>query len=130
MASHQLIEQNKPYFRGISRCKFTTVSLVLLHVVLLGPLVADPARAADAITPIFGRVVGVHDGDTITVRTQTNQTIKVRLLGIGAPELGQPFLNHFLSCRIKQALQTLIRQIDIDNFRSLVQAKNPQELIS
>lgn len=37
-----------------------------------------------------GTVVGVHDGDTIRIRTG-NATIKVRLFGIDAPELGQPF---------------------------------------
>jgi endonuclease YncB( thermonuclease family) len=39
---------------------------------------------------ITGTVVGVHDGDTLRLRTET-ATIKVRLFGIDAPELGQPF---------------------------------------
>lgn len=37
------------------------------------------------------RVVGVHDGDTVTALTNDNKTLKVRLAGIDAPELGQPF---------------------------------------
>jgi len=40
---------------------------------------------------IIGRVVGVHDGDTITVLDGSNTQIKVRLDAIDAPELGQPF---------------------------------------
>ena len=40
--------------------------------------------------PITGVVVGVHDGDTMRIRT-THETIKVRLFGIDAPEIGQPF---------------------------------------
>lgn len=40
---------------------------------------------------ISGVVVGVHDGDTITVLTKDRQSIKVRLYGIDAPELRQPF---------------------------------------
>lgn len=39
---------------------------------------------------ITGRVVSVHDGDTLTVLEGTTQ-IKVRLAEIDAPELKQPF---------------------------------------
>ena len=58
-------------------------------------VLATTAIAGDTIT---GRVVGVTDGDTITVRTQTD-TIKVRLSGIDTPERGQPF-----GTKAKQAL--------------------------
>ena len=37
-----------------------------------------------------GKVVGVHDGDTITVLSQNNVQHKIRLATIDAPELGQP----------------------------------------
>ena len=40
---------------------------------------------------ISGRVVGVTDGDTITVLAAGNKQIKVRLAGIEAPEKGQDF---------------------------------------
>ena len=39
---------------------------------------------------LSGKVVSVHDGDTITI-LQDKQQIKVRLFGIDAPELKQPF---------------------------------------
>lgn len=39
---------------------------------------------------LVGRVVSVHDGDTLTVLVDSRQ-IKVRLAEIDAPELGQPF---------------------------------------
>jgi endonuclease YncB( thermonuclease family) len=55
-----------------------------------------PAWATLVIT---GKVVGVHDGDSITVLAPTNQQIKVRLNGIDAPELSQAF-----GKRAKQAL--------------------------
>ena len=58
-------------------------------------VLATTAIAGDTIT---GRVVGVTDGDTITVRT-TADTIKVRLTGIDTPERGQPF-----GTKAKQAL--------------------------
>lgn len=40
---------------------------------------------------VSGRVVGVADGDTLTVLTATNQQIKVRMAGIDAPEKAQDF---------------------------------------
>jgi len=46
-------------------------------------LAAGPGRAL--------RVVGVHDGDTITCVTPEKEQIKIRLDAIDAPELGQPF---------------------------------------
>jgi len=52
-------------------------------------LLATPALAADKISTL--KVVSVHDGDTITGLTDSNQQIKVRLDAIDAPELGQPF---------------------------------------
>jgi endonuclease YncB( thermonuclease family) len=39
----------------------------------------------------MGKVVGVHDGDSITVLASGNVQLKVRLEGIDAPELKQPF---------------------------------------
>ena len=39
----------------------------------------------------MGRVVGVSDGDTITLLDTTNTQYKVRLSGIDAPEKKQPF---------------------------------------
>ena len=55
----------------------------------LGVLVASIPLTAFA--DFVGRVVGVSDGDTITVLTQNNQSYKVRLANIDAPEMGQPF---------------------------------------
>lgn len=39
---------------------------------------------------ISGKVISIHDGDTITI-LQNKQQIKVRLFGIDAPELKQPY---------------------------------------
>lgn len=40
---------------------------------------------------LSGRVVGVADGDTITILDNTNTQYKIRLAGIDAPEKKQPF---------------------------------------
>jgi len=50
-----------------------------------------------------GKVVGVADGDSITV-LRDRQQVKVRLVDIDAPEQGQAFGN-----RSKQALQALVK---------------------
>jgi endonuclease YncB( thermonuclease family) len=48
--------------------------------------------AAPSWAELAGRVVAVHDGDTITVLV-AGRDIRVRLAGIDAPERGQPFRN-------------------------------------
>jgi endonuclease YncB( thermonuclease family) len=50
-------------------------------------LVAGATHAAE----LRGRVVGVADGDTITVLDSGQQQHKIRLSGIDAPEKSQPF---------------------------------------
>jgi endonuclease YncB( thermonuclease family) len=58
-------------------------------VALLFALVVEAVAAPP--TTATGKVVSVHDGDTLTLRTDDGRTLKVRLQGIDAPELGQPF---------------------------------------
>jgi micrococcal nuclease len=52
---------------------------------------------------LTGRVVGVADGDTITVLDANRQQHKIRLSGIDAPEKAQPF-----GARSKQSLSDLV----------------------
>ena len=40
-----------------------------------------------------GQVVGVQDGDTLTVREEGGQALRIRLWGVDAPERRQPFSN-------------------------------------
>lgn len=40
---------------------------------------------------LIGKVVSVHDGDTVTLITDNNQKIKVRLAQIDAPEIAQNY---------------------------------------
>ncbi len=40
---------------------------------------------------LTGKAVGVHDGDTVTILDAENTQHKVRVGGIDAPELKQPF---------------------------------------
>jgi micrococcal nuclease len=71
---------------------------VLPHLVALIALVcASPARADD----FTGRIVGVTDGDRMTV-LRGRTPVKVRLHGVDAPESGQDF-----GARAKQAASVL-----------------------
>jgi|GEM_PF-255278 len=58
-----------------------------------------------------GLVVGVSDGDTITIRDDHNNSMKVRLQGIDAPEKGQDFSNVS-----RQHLADLVagKQVDVE----------------
>ena len=58
--------------------------------VLLGALLLVAATLASAAELRNVMIVGVTDGDTITVR-DGKQNYKVRLAGIDTPEKGQPF---------------------------------------
>ena len=63
---------------------------MISRFVVLVVVASLQAHAAD-VQAITARVVGVHDGDTLTALTDDNRQSKVRLHGIDAPELGQPF---------------------------------------
>jgi endonuclease YncB( thermonuclease family) len=58
------------------------------NLVALAFLLGSAGAHAEAL---LGRVVGVTDGDTITVLDAGKAQHKVRLAGIDAPEKGQPF---------------------------------------
>ena len=60
------------------------------------------ALTAQAAT-FTGKVVGVSDGDTITVLTAGNKQFKIRLLAIDTPESGQAFGD-----KAKQALSNKV----------------------
>jgi endonuclease YncB( thermonuclease family) len=67
---------------------------------------------------ITGRVVGVSDGDTLTILDSTNTQLKIRLAAIDAPEKAQPY-----GQRGKQKLSDLcfgksasVQVISIDRF--------------
>jgi endonuclease YncB( thermonuclease family) len=89
---------SSPFIRRSSR--FPPAAPTILVLLCAGALVlAAPARAAE----LRGKVVGVSDGDTITVLDAARTTHKVRLAGIDAPESGQAY-----GARSKQQLSALV----------------------
>lgn len=79
-----------------------TATSLLVRKLLLPALLAWVACAATAQS-LTGFVVGVTDGDTVTVLLPTRVQLKVRLAGIDAPEQKQAF-----GQRAKQRLSTLV----------------------
>ena len=75
--------------------------LLLVWLCLVSLLKAEPQT-------ITGRCVGVHDGDSMTVLAAGNVQLKIRLEGIDAPELKQPF-----SQQSKEALSGLVFGKDV-----------------
>ncbi len=59
----------------------------------------------------YGRVVGVADGDTVTVLDELHKQHKIRLMGIDAPEEKMPYGN-----RSNQSLSDLVfdRQVQVE----------------
>ena len=68
-------------------------------LVFIALAVLTTTSNADTLT---GRVVGIADGDTLTVLDATNTQHKIRLSGIDSPEKKQPFGQH-----CKQSLSDL-----------------------
>jgi micrococcal nuclease len=88
------------------------IAFIIILVLPVSALAADyPAR-----------VVGVTDGDTLTVLTAGKKQVKIRLHGIDAPETGQDY-----GQRAKQAASELafgkevtIRPVDTDRYERTV----------
>lgn len=74
-------------------------------LLLITLLVASEAWAG----LLHGRVIAVADGDTLTVLDEGFRQHKVRIVGIDAPERGQPFGN-----RSRQSLASLALRKEVD----------------
>lgn len=69
-------------------------------MLLVASLLLTHTSAADTLQ---GRVVGVSDGDTVTLLDDSNTQFKIRLMGIDAPEKKQAF-----GSRSKESLSALV----------------------
>ena len=75
----------------------------LFAMFLLTMLLAVPAWAAQVFE---GKVVGISDGDTITVLTDQKQQIKVRLYGVDCPETKQAYGTRRVSLPATRSLES------------------------
>jgi endonuclease YncB( thermonuclease family) len=85
--------------------------LIASLILILLPL---PALAAD----YPARVVGVADGDTLTVLTAEKKQVKIRLHGIDAPESGRDYGSRAKQVASELAFgkQVTIRPVDTDRY--------------
>lgn len=71
--------------------KEVALAAMRIALCLLALLFLLPPMHAQAGYNIYGKVIGVKNGDTLTVLTPLRATLLVRLSEIDAPELGQPY---------------------------------------
>lgn len=72
------------------------------------PLTLLRSQPPQAEAGARGTVVRVHDGDTVTILTPDKTEIKIRLVGIDAPEAGQPY-----GSAAKKSLSSLVFGRDV-----------------
>src|SRR5688500_12591071 len=100
------------------------IRIAISLAVLLGTLVSPGGAAAGEFV---GKVIGIIDGDTITV-LHAGRPEKVRLNGIDAPKKGQPFGKgaRHLTARLAFGHEVTVRVIGHDRYgRSVAEVLLP-----
>lgn len=72
---------------GVRRGRYWLSAVLVLSIAAVNAL--TPPAEPVSTSSVFGRVVKVADGDTVTVVSQDGLKLKIRLLGIDAPETQQ-----------------------------------------
>ena len=103
--------------RGFIRCLFLLVLLIALQA-----CAHDHGSAHHPNTSyLYGSVIRITDGDTLTILTPAKKQVKIRLAEIDTPERGQPFgtwAKNQLSEMVFQK-DIAIRQVDIDGYQRI-----------
>jgi len=98
------------------------INMLLAAALTAGALAVAVPALAKPEGEVIGKVVGVADGDTLTILDAVNKQHKVRLAYIDAPEKGQAFGNRAKQklsdvCYGKSAVATVI---DTDRYNRIV----------
>jgi endonuclease YncB( thermonuclease family) len=84
-----MTEEIEFHVKPITPKESGSCSLLVIGIILV--LIFLPGNCAVSSERIEGRVIGVHDGDTLTMLVDGNKKIKIRLAQIDAPESSQAF---------------------------------------
>ena len=78
-----------------------------------------------------GRVIGIADGDTITVLRDGKQQVKIRLYGIDTPEKGQAFSKKArqFTAKLVHGKVVEIEPVDIDRYGGTVGIVKVEDVI-
>ena len=101
-----------------TRCVFLLVLLVTLQACAEDHGSADNPKTGY----LYGPVIGITDGDTLTILSPIKKQVKIRLAEIDTSERGQPFgtwAKNELSDMVFQK-DVAIRQVDIDRYGRIV----------
>lgn len=102
---------------------FYLLSLIPFIVYLLNanPNISTLLHKLDNIKKV--EIVRVLDGDTLLVKDENNQEIKIRLYGIDAPELSQEggqFVKSYMEELLPKSSRHTIHIIDVDRYKRSV----------
>lgn len=99
-----------------------TILLGLSSMTMAALAPIKTAATKEKVATYDARVVGITDGDTISILTNNNQSVKVRLYGIDAPERNQAYgskAKEFLSSLIYNRTVT-VQPISLDQYGRLI----------
>ncbi len=90
-----------------------SILLVALMAIAVHSLWKYPARKEPPANPGLYKVIAVHDGDTVTIRTNDREE-KVRLIGIDAPELAQKPWGQRAKAHLEEILSASDRTVSLE----------------
>ena len=64
------------------------------------------------------KAIGIVDGDTIDVLTDTKETVRIRFFGVDAPERGKPFGNNAKQFIADLVFEETLRVVELDRDRN------------
>lgn len=115
--------------KTVNKTAFAFIALLLsawfavAQPVRLAPSQQQQSAVANRVQLVIeGKVINVHDGDTVTVIDRSNKKFNIRLQGIDAPELKQEFgsLSQQNLSRLVLGKQVTIYWSKVDKYRRTV----------